>query len=66
MPIRGLVTDRYKYAVYLDSGEEELYDLRDDPGEMTNLAAGAGHRDVAAAMRERLDDWRRRSGDVGS
>jgi N-acetylglucosamine-6-sulfatase len=66
VPIRGLVTDRYKYAVYLDSGEEELYDLRSDPGEMTNLAAGGGHRDVVAVMRKRLDDWRHRSGDVGS
>jgi N-acetylglucosamine-6-sulfatase len=66
VPIRGLVTDRYKYAVYLDSGEEELYDLQNDPGEMTNLAAGAGHRDVATGLRERLDQWRRRSGDVGS
>jgi arylsulfatase A-like enzyme len=66
VPIRGLVTDRYKYAVYLDSGEEELYDLQNDPSEMTNLAAGAGHRDVATTLRERLDEWRRRFGDVGS
>ena len=34
---RTIVDDRYRYTRY-SSGEAELYDLRDDPDEMNNLA----------------------------
>jgi N-sulfoglucosamine sulfohydrolase len=42
---------------------EELYDLRDDPGQTNNLA---GHSEFAAAqqkLRTELDAWRQRTGD---
>lgn len=44
----------------------ELYDLRADPTETTNLLAGVdAHADeVAADLAVRLHDWRRRTGDV--
>ena len=47
--------------------ERELYDLRADPTETTNLLAGdeTGDKDtVAADLAVRLHDWRQRTGDV--
>ncbi|MDP7704336.1 MULTISPECIES: sulfatase [unclassified Mycobacterium] len=47
--------------------ERELYDLRTDPTETTNLLAGdspGDSDDVAADLAVRLHDWRQRTGDV--
>lgn len=44
--------------------ERELYDLRTDPTETTNLLAGDGTDDVAANLAVLLHDWRQRTGDV--
>lgn len=46
--------------------KRELYDLRADPTETTNLLAGADARadEVAADLAVRLHDWRQRTGDV--
>jgi arylsulfatase A-like enzyme len=46
--------------------ERELYDLRTDPTETTNLLTNAdsGIDAVAANLAVRLDDWRQRTGDV--
>ena len=44
---------------------EELYDLRTDPHELTNLAEDPGQRERLASMREILDTWIRDSGDHG-
>lgn len=46
--------------------ERELYDLRADPTETTNLLAGDGAEvdDVAANLAVLLHDWRQRTGDV--
>jgi len=43
---------RYKY-VYLQTGEEMLFDLDDDPGEMKNLAMH-GHDDIKKSLQKRL------------
>jgi arylsulfatase A-like enzyme len=63
---RAVRTRRWKYSVvapdadpWRDAGsghyrEEFLYDLRSDPYELTNLIGYVSHREVAAAMRERL------------
>jgi arylsulfatase A-like enzyme len=64
VPMRGVVTERYKYTRYLDDGEE-LYDLRNDPQEMRNLIGEKDHRETADALRERLAEWRRTTGDAG-
>lgn len=48
---RGLVTERWKYAVY-DTGHELLFDLAQDPYEQTNLATNAPEQ--RTAMRAQL------------
>lgn len=52
---RIVVTDRYKYVAALCDGDE-LYDLGDDPHEITNLLHSGGHQDVCREMRQRLID----------
>jgi len=61
---RMMRTERFKYCVY-DSGEhrEQLTDLRNDPGEMTNLADDPAHRDVLAEHRRHLRQWVDRAAD---
>ncbi|MDT7739704.1 MAG: hypothetical protein QOK09_3073, partial [Mycobacterium sp.] len=47
--------------------ERELYDLRADPTETTNLLAGDGTNgadSIAADLAVRLHDWRQQTGDV--
>lgn len=46
--------------------ERELYDLRTDPTETTNLLADGdpGMNAIAADLAVRLNDWRQRTGDV--
>lgn len=53
--IRG---ERYKYCVY-DNGDpcEDLFDLREDPGEMKNLAGDAEYAEVLAEHRRQLRAW---------
>ncbi len=63
---RAVRTGRWKYSVVApdadgrrDPGadryvEEFLYDLQADPHELTNLIGVESHREVAAALRERL------------
>lgn len=46
-------TDRYKYCVS-NAGEELLFDLEEDPGELYNRAGEPVYRDVLQAMREEL------------
>ncbi|MEM7603320.1 MAG: sulfatase, partial [Verrucomicrobiota bacterium] len=46
--------------------EEELYDLRADPSEMTNLASDPEYADTLKTMREALNSWIQETGDLGS
>ena len=51
----------HKYALFAcDGGREELYDLRADPQERTNLSAD--QPELTAAFRERALEWERTSG----
>lgn len=45
---------------------EELYDLRNDPDELTNLADQPEHHDRLAEMRRQLDEWIETTGDRGA
>jgi len=44
---------------------EELYDMKNDPFEINNLAADAAHAETLNRMRVALADWMRDIGDLG-
>jgi len=48
---------------YQHRGKEELYDLRDDPFEMDNLAGNAGFSQLLKSLRKQLGEWCKRQGD---
>jgi arylsulfatase A-like enzyme len=54
---------RYKYIRYVktDPPYEELYDLRTDPDEATNLAGKPEHRQTLETMRTKWAEWRERA-----
>jgi arylsulfatase A-like enzyme len=53
-PYRGVRTDRYTYVVYKETGDEEMYDRRKDPFELTNLAADPAYAGVKARLAAKL------------
>ena len=58
----ALRTDRWAYMRYAD-GSEELYDMKADPGQFTNLAADPSHAAALKELRRRLDERVNASGD---
>jgi choline-sulfatase len=62
-PIRSIRTHEYKYNLYTQFGEE-LYDLKNDPEEIVNLAGDAAYADVKADLRSTLDTWIRENEDA--
>jgi N-acetylglucosamine-6-sulfatase len=50
---QGVRTDRYLYANY-GSGEQELYDLRNDPFELQNAATNPAYASVKASLQQLL------------
>jgi len=61
-PIRMIRTRRWKYTTYLPEGEE-LYDLENDPHELSNLASDPTHAETKADLRRKLEDWMLANGD---
>ena len=55
-PTLALIDNRYKLISKLDSSEDLLFDLIDDPGETKNLVGDQPQ--VAKAMRRQLGEWR--------
>jgi choline-sulfatase len=62
-PGRMVRTERYKYTHYLEDNREELYDLRNDPGEMRNLALLPEMAAELARHRWLLEDYLVATGD---
>ncbi len=65
---RMVRTQRHKYCVY-DSGKnrEQLIDLKDDPGEMKNLAGSENFADILIKHRQLLSQWvLKNSDDIGA
>ena len=58
MQVRAIFDGRHKFARYFDDGmdeqEYELYDLKNDPLEMHNLAGDTGYRKIEREMSDRL------------
>jgi N-acetylglucosamine-6-sulfatase len=52
------VRSEWATYVYYETGEEELYDLRRDPDQLSNLMAksGSGGSELVRSMRQRLSD----------
>lgn len=55
-PIRTIRTAEFKYNRYMPEGEE-LYDLKNDPNEIDNMAAGPRFADVKKELATKLDRW---------
>ncbi len=53
---RLLRLGNYKYNIF-STGEEQLFDLENDPGEMINLAGESVIKDVRAKCRQNLKQW---------
>jgi N-sulfoglucosamine sulfohydrolase len=48
---------------YIHRPREELYDLKNDPNELKNLAADAKYAKVLADLRKRLKEWQQKTND---
>jgi uncharacterized sulfatase len=55
-PIRAVTDGRFKLVINLLT-TDELYDLRDDPGEMQNLIGSAAHEVVRTRLHDLILDW---------
>lgn len=55
-------TESYSYHYYPDTGEEELYDLEEDPYQLRSLHDDPAHAGVKARLRSRLGDLKDCSG----
>ena len=52
---KGVRTDSWKYIVYKVSGGEELYDIRNDPYEVNNLASDPAYAAIKAQLIEKMN-----------
>ena len=59
---RMIRSKRYKY-VYNTPDIDELYDLREDPSELTNLAENPEYRAVKTELQESLIEWMEQTDD---
>jgi arylsulfatase A-like enzyme len=49
-PYKGVRTERYTYVVWTETGEEELYDRRTDPAQLTNVAADPAFAEIKSGL----------------
>lgn len=59
-PVRMIRTDTWKYVHRHPSGPHELYDMRADPGERTNLVDDPAFAPTVQQLHGQLDRWFRR------
>ena len=50
----ALTDGRYKYIYHAQEGEEQLFDLKEDPGELHDLASETNKRGLASEWRGRM------------
>ena len=56
-PVRMIRTREWKYVHRYPYGPNELYDMKDDPGEETNLIGDESRRGTRIELRAALEDW---------
>jgi N-acetylglucosamine-6-sulfatase len=61
-PYRGVRTDRYTYVVYTETGDEELYDRRKDPYQLSNVAGRPAYAPIERRLAAKLRQLNRCSG----
>lgn len=52
--VEGIVTRRFKYMNFIEHGYQELYDLKNDPHETTNLAKDKAYRAILEDLKKRF------------
>ena len=52
----GLTDGRFKYIYYAPTGQQELFDLENDPGELHDLSGDPKQRDTLRLWRQRMVD----------
>ena len=62
--MRAVRDDRYKLIVYPNVNHRQLFDLTEDPDELTNLIADPGHAKAAARLEALLEGWQTAMGDT--
>jgi N-acetylglucosamine-6-sulfatase len=53
-PYSGVRTDRFTYVVWRETGEQELYDRREDPHQLRNVAHALAYAGVRARLAAKL------------
>jgi arylsulfatase A-like enzyme len=61
---RMVRTERYKLIRYPHVGEVQLFDLKNDPWEMKDLAEDQSYADRVAELDEKLRWWMKETGDT--
>ena len=56
-------TSEHKYNLY-SNGEEQLYQLTEDPGELSNLASDPSAQAIVQQHRQLLTQWMTKSSDT--
>ena len=58
--LAGVVRRDWKYVEWPEFDYQQLFNLKDDPGELRNLAADPAHAAQRSKMRDALIAWRAR------
>lgn len=58
---QGVIRKDWKYIEWPEFDYPQLFDLKDDPGEIRNLAGHPAHATQQMRMRQQLDAWRQRA-----
>lgn len=61
--IGRFIQKRMKNTFEIPRAEEELYDLENDPNELTNLISNPAYYKTVSEMRTKLNDWMERTND---
>ncbi|HWG47604.1 MAG TPA: sulfatase-like hydrolase/transferase [Gemmataceae bacterium] len=61
---RAVRDDRWKLIVYPKINKVQLFDLKNDPAERTDLAADKAHAAEVTRLTKLLTNWQKRSGDA--